>query len=231
MRRIGPRLVVLALVLGGALALPQAVAAHALPQSSVPAAGSTLAASPSAVTITFGEQPDARLSSIKVLDSSGRNVASGPSTAVPGAPLQLTVPLPPLPDGVYTVVVADGLVGRRPRGGRLVRVRRRGRATGRRRHRRIVGRVRSSADPARRLDRPLDPLPRPHRPPRSGRSSASRRSASRRGTPCGSPAGPGSSAVVGTIAVIAVQWSDADADLGDDPRRARSASPPSSASS
>ncbi len=103
MRRIGPWLAVLAVVLGGALALPQAVAAHALPQSSVPAAGSTLASSPSAVTITFGEQPDARLSSIKVLDSSGRNVASGPSTAVPGAPLQLTVPLPPLPDGVYTV--------------------------------------------------------------------------------------------------------------------------------
>ncbi|MFI5226832.1 MAG: copper resistance protein CopC [Candidatus Limnocylindrales bacterium] len=103
MWRIGPRLVVLALLLGAALALPQAVAAHALPQSSVPAAGSTLASSPSAVTITFGEQPDARLSSIKVLESSGRNVASGPSTAVPGAPLQLTVPLPPLPDGVYTV--------------------------------------------------------------------------------------------------------------------------------
>jgi copper transport protein len=102
-RWVGPRLAVIAVVLGGALALPQVVAAHALLQSSDPAAGSTLAASPSAVTITFGEQPDARLSSIKVLDSSGRNVASGPSRAVPGAPLQLTVPLPSLPDGVYTV--------------------------------------------------------------------------------------------------------------------------------
>lgn len=103
MGRIGPRPVALALVLGAALALPQAVAAHALLQSSVPAAGSTLAASPDAVTITFGEQPDARLSSIKVLDSSGRSVTSGPTSAVPGAPLQLTVPLPSLPDGVYTV--------------------------------------------------------------------------------------------------------------------------------
>ncbi len=188
MGRIGPRLVVLALVLGAALALPQAVAAHALLQSSVPAAGSTLAASPSAVTITFGEQPDARLSSIKVLDSSGRNVASGPSTAVPGAPLQLTVPLPSLPDGVYTVSwrTVSAVDGHVAAGSFAFGV---GVGPPRRRQRRIVGRVGASADPARRLDRPVDPLRGPHRPPRSRRhrprrvpgAAAERPAARRRG--------------------------------------------------
>ncbi|HYC07951.1 MAG TPA: copper resistance CopC family protein, partial [Candidatus Binatia bacterium] len=103
MRRFGPRLAVLVAVLAGALALPEAVAAHALLQSSDPAAGATLQASPSAILLTFGEQPDARLSTVKVLDASGKNVATGPATAVPGQPLQLTVPVGTLPDGVYTV--------------------------------------------------------------------------------------------------------------------------------
>ena len=55
------------------------------------------------MTITFGERPDPKLSTIKVLDTSGKVVSTGPSTAVSGDPLKLTVPLQLLPSGVYTV--------------------------------------------------------------------------------------------------------------------------------
>lgn len=103
MSRFGRSAVVLAILLGGALTLPRGAVAHALLQSSDPAAGSTVASAPSIVTLTFGEAPDPSLSSVKVLDSSGRNVAAGPATAVPGQPEQLQVRLTPIGEGVYTV--------------------------------------------------------------------------------------------------------------------------------
>lgn len=87
-----------------ALSLPLAASAHALPQSSVPAEGSTVSQPPGSVSIVFGETPDPSLSSITVVDSSGSNVDAGPTAVVPGKPAELVVPLKPhLPDGVYTV--------------------------------------------------------------------------------------------------------------------------------
>ncbi len=80
-----------------------AVLAHALLQSSDPAAGATLASGPSQVVIRFGEPPDPKLSSIKVLDTSGAPVTAGPTVVVSGQPDQLSVPLGPLPAGWYTV--------------------------------------------------------------------------------------------------------------------------------
>jgi copper transport protein len=77
--------------------------AHALLQSSDPVAGATLASGPSRVTIRFGEPPDPKLSSIKVLDTSGAPVAAGPTVVVAGQPDQLSVPLGPLSPGWYTV--------------------------------------------------------------------------------------------------------------------------------
>jgi len=54
--------------------------------------------------IRFTEPPDAQLSFVKVLNSAGRDVESGPSGSVPGQPAQLAVALQPsLPDGVYTI--------------------------------------------------------------------------------------------------------------------------------
>jgi copper transport protein len=103
MGRIGRLGAVLLLLLGGASALPRGAAAHALLQSSDPAVGSTVAVAPSVVTLTFGEAPDPTLSSVTILDASGRNVASGPAAGVTGHPEQLQVPLGSLPDGVYTV--------------------------------------------------------------------------------------------------------------------------------
>jgi len=55
------------------------------------------------MTITFSEAPEANLSSIVVVDSSGRTVSRGRATPVPGSALQMTVPLNPLLNGVYTV--------------------------------------------------------------------------------------------------------------------------------
>ena len=91
------------LALVATLLLAGSAAAHSLPQSSDPSAGANLASSPTAVTITFGERPDPKLSTIKVLDSHGNTVSAGPSAAVPSDSLQLAVTLRPLPPGVYTV--------------------------------------------------------------------------------------------------------------------------------
>lgn len=91
------------LALVAALLAAGAVEGHSLPQSSDPSAGANLTTPPTAVTITFGEEPDPKLSTIRVLDTSGSVVSSGPSTVVPGNPRQLTVPLEPLGPGVYTV--------------------------------------------------------------------------------------------------------------------------------
>jgi copper transport protein len=101
--RFGRLIGAIAIVLGVSFAAPASAQGHALLQSSDPAAGSTVAAAPAVVVLTFGEQPDPSLSSVKVLDTSGRNVASGPAVPVPGSPDGLQVPLPSLPDGVYTV--------------------------------------------------------------------------------------------------------------------------------
>ena len=101
-RATGVATVLLGLV--AALALPGMALAHALPQSSTPSAGSTLTTPPTQVSIVFGERPDPNLSTIKVLDTTGAVVTTGPTAPVAGNPLELAVPLKAdLPDGVYTV--------------------------------------------------------------------------------------------------------------------------------
>ncbi len=88
---------------GAAVGLPLIVAAHALPQSAVPAEGSEVQTAPKIVEITFGEPPDPKLSSITVVNSSGISVDAGPTMPVPGKPLELEVPLKAIGNGVYTV--------------------------------------------------------------------------------------------------------------------------------
>jgi copper transport protein len=106
MRQAGPirgALAILAIV-AAALALnPGDAAAHALLLSSKPAAGTTVGTSPTTIELTFGETPDPKLSSAKVLDASGSNHATGPAAPAPGKPLTLDVPVGTLADGVYTV--------------------------------------------------------------------------------------------------------------------------------
>jgi copper transport protein len=102
MRRLRPALAVL-LAIGGALWLPLTAQAHALAQSSTPADGAILQQAPKVVSITFGETPDPKISTIRILDTSGKEHQQGPTRAVPGDPLQLQVAMNPAPNGVYTV--------------------------------------------------------------------------------------------------------------------------------
>src|SRR6516164_2894152 len=104
MRRAGLRALAGAVAVAGVLMWAAApAAAHALPQSSDPAPGAELKQAPTAVTIVFGETPDPRLSRLRVLDSSGRDHAAGPTHALPSSPRTLTVAVGPLSNGVYTV--------------------------------------------------------------------------------------------------------------------------------
>jgi copper transport protein len=91
------------LSLTGLLSVGIAADAHALVSSSTPADGANLDRAPTQVSITFTERPDPQLSAIHVLDVGGRRLESGGVRAVPGDPATLTVPLPSLPNGVYTV--------------------------------------------------------------------------------------------------------------------------------
>jgi copper transport protein len=77
--------------------------AHALVRGSDPPAGASLERPPRMVLLTFTEAPDPTLSSIQVLDTSGRAVQAGRATGVPGRPLQLRAPLGELAEGTYTV--------------------------------------------------------------------------------------------------------------------------------
>jgi copper transport protein len=98
------RILTAALLAGGAtLALSIIADAHSLVRVSDPPDGARLAHAPSAVIITFTEAPDPKLSQVKILDTSGRQVAGGPASAVPGTPATIAITLPSLGDGVYTV--------------------------------------------------------------------------------------------------------------------------------
>jgi len=100
--RIG--LVLAAVAILAALAMPAGVSAHALLQRSDPAPGSTLGRSPDSVLLVFTERPDLRLTSIRVLDASGTDhVAGDPFVGEPAGESVVGVMTDELPDGVYTV--------------------------------------------------------------------------------------------------------------------------------
>ncbi|HLW16087.1 MAG TPA: copper resistance protein CopC [Actinomycetota bacterium] len=92
-----------AFVAVGLLWVSPAAYAHALLRSSDPAGGAQLAKSPSAVVLSFTEDPDPTLSIVHVIDQNGNNLEKGSPRAVPGHPDELTVDVGTLPNGVYTV--------------------------------------------------------------------------------------------------------------------------------
>jgi copper transport protein len=92
---------VLALLWLAAAGMP--AGAHALLRESDPAAGSSVDRAPDRVVLTFTERPEPGLSSIRVLDSGGRQVERGQAALVQGSPVQLAVGLGDLGDGTYTV--------------------------------------------------------------------------------------------------------------------------------
>ncbi len=104
MRRITRSLLALGIAGSFMLALAWPAAAHANLAGSDPAASALLDQAPAAVTMTFTEPPDPKLSIVHVLDVNGSPVEAGPVDAVSGQSDELTIPLPAdLPDGVYTV--------------------------------------------------------------------------------------------------------------------------------
>jgi copper transport protein len=108
MRRRGALWRVLAVTLAAAAvaaALPAAAAAHAVLESSSPAANASVPASPARILLTFSEAPDAKLSLVKVIGADGAPIpgVSAPQP-VAGDRLSLQVlPSTPLADGAYTV--------------------------------------------------------------------------------------------------------------------------------
>ena len=90
-------------VLGLTLVGPGTAGAHALLAGSDPARGALLDKSPPAVVLAFTEAPDLALSSIHVIDASGKSVERGKPTAVAGQRNTVAVAVPSLPRGTYTV--------------------------------------------------------------------------------------------------------------------------------
>jgi methionine-rich copper-binding protein CopC len=95
--------------LAACLAVP--ALAHVHPQQQTPAAGATLA-SPPAVSITFDGTLEPAFSTLTVTDSSGKAVQTGKAHVDDARPKVLSVPLPALAPGRYTVhwsaVAPDG---------------------------------------------------------------------------------------------------------------------------
>jgi len=106
-RALRRRLRCLAVLLGAlpllSLVAASPVSAHALPVASAPAPGAVLQAPPTSVVMWFNEAPDPTLSSIQVLDTSGRHHEVGLAAASPGAPRVLSVGVRNISKGVYTV--------------------------------------------------------------------------------------------------------------------------------
>jgi copper transport protein len=79
------------------------VFAHANLDSADPAPDSVLEEAPTRVVISFTEPLEPSFSEIRVLDSSGARVDNGDSTVDANNPVVMSVSLPPLEDGTYTV--------------------------------------------------------------------------------------------------------------------------------
>ncbi len=89
--------------------------AHANLVRSDPAAGAVLAQAPASVMLEFSEDLDLKTSSVQLVDGKSQVVVKGPGTTDPASPRMLTLPLPSLPDGIYSAVwlarsAADGHV-------------------------------------------------------------------------------------------------------------------------
>src|SRR5262249_31668221 len=96
---VGIRGVVIAAILAGAAA----AYAHAHLDRASPAAGATLAAAPTEVTLHFTQQLEPKFSTIVVRDSPRRQVDKGDSPVNKKDAAVLKVSLQPLGSGVYKV--------------------------------------------------------------------------------------------------------------------------------
>jgi len=77
--------------------------AHPALQTSNPSPGALLDAPPKEIVLTFNEKLEPAFSSVKVVDSRGRDVASSKGQVDPAAASRLQLILPDLGAGTYTV--------------------------------------------------------------------------------------------------------------------------------
>ena len=92
-------------------------AAHASLKNSNPEAGSTLAAAPKEITLTFNEKVEPAFSSITLADEEGKAVAAGKTKVDAANPAILRLEIPALSVGAYTVTwAAAGHDGHRRKG-------------------------------------------------------------------------------------------------------------------
>ncbi len=92
---------VLAFVIVGVWAVP--AFAHAVLEGTSPGAGATVAHSPKAITLTFGEPVEATLGAIRVFDSRAERVDVGAPEHPGGKGSEVSVSTPTLADGTYVV--------------------------------------------------------------------------------------------------------------------------------
>ena len=105
---------VLPLLLAALALSPALASAHATLVKSSPARRATLAEAPARVELVFSERLEAAYARLRVEDASGARVDLGDISVARDDGRRLTVSLPPLPAGVYTirfrVVSVDGHV-------------------------------------------------------------------------------------------------------------------------
>lgn len=82
---------------------PVAASAHGKLESAVPAAGGTVDAAPNTVRLTFNEDLEPAFSSVKVSDASGNAVTQDKAKVDASNPRVMTVAIPKLAAGAYTV--------------------------------------------------------------------------------------------------------------------------------
>ena len=84
-------------------ALPDGASAHAFLVKSIPARRAALLRPPNRVQLWFNERLEPAYSTLSVTDASGRRVDSREVKVGPEDPKLLSVPLPPLEAGTYTI--------------------------------------------------------------------------------------------------------------------------------
>lgn len=84
--------------------LPSAALAHVRLTAATPAVGSTVAAAPAEVAISFSEEIEPRFSMIEVDNAAGNRVDLKEVRVAPGDGKRLAVGVQPLKPGIYKVV-------------------------------------------------------------------------------------------------------------------------------
>lgn len=84
-------------------AAPVAASAHGKLESAAPASGSTIDTAPDTLRLTFNEDLEPAFSSVKVSDASGNAVTHEKAKVDTSNPRVMTIALPKLASGAYTV--------------------------------------------------------------------------------------------------------------------------------